>query len=1139
MRAMFPPLRPRFTRITHRILVVFALVVGLCISASGFLVVQVSQGILTRKIAEGDLSLARRLAQVVDLAIGAADPALAILAQRIGEEFPDKVKLKSALEQAQAELPELMGAYVADSDGRLLACMGPVPSGDLMQLWPFQVALAGQRLLSEVYVDAETRMPLRSVALPISRGGRVLGVLSASLGFGKVSLPASGSVGTGADILVASGNGRVVAHTRLGELRDLDVSGLPVVEAALAGQEGSLSGYPDEFGREVLGSYAPIKDLGWGVVIQRPLSQLSGEVRALRLAVFYGIAASVLFAIGVGYLMARRLGRPIRELAVAAVKIGEGDLSATVEVVSADEIGALAASFNRMVSSLAKSREELTRWNEELEGIVDERTAELEEKGRELARSNEGLQELSRLKSEFLANMSHEIRTPMNAVIGFADLALKAGLDPRQRDYVSKIHDAGISLLGVVNDILDFSKIEAGKLKMDSLDFSIDAVIESVISIAGQGAYAKGIEPLLGVDPAVPRELRGDPQRLRQILVNLMGNAVKFTDSGEIELKVTLAERVGEKAKLLFSVRDTGIGMNEEQVSRLFQPFSQADGSTTRKYGGTGLGLSICARLVEMMSGQIWARSAVGEGSAFTFTAWFGLAENATLERSAFPPSLVGMRVLVADDNGLARESLRVLLESLRFRPETVASGEEAVEAARRSAPLDPFGLALIDWRMGGIDGIEATRRILAEAPEGRAPRIFVMSASGGGEGERELSLAAGAAGFFVKPVTGSSLFDMIVGAFAPEFLRGGRAGPPDARGPRGLEGARVLLAEDNEMNRQIAVELLRSAGAVTTAVVTGREAVDALAAEGEDFDLVLMDIQMPEMDGYEATRVIKAQERFSSLPVIAMTAHALADAQVMAKEAGMIDYIIKPIDPEAMFDTLRRHFMPAAGAAASTGPAARIAEGVDGPSIPLMAGIDVEDGLKRVVGNRKLYLDLLERYVEGQGKAADRLREALASGDRPLAERLAHTLKGVSGNIGAVAIQNTAAELEAAIVGGLPLSSFEGMLEGLSRALDEALGGIAPVVAAAKDRSEKGLPAASLSTVLETLTCLAEESDGEAVDYLASVRAELAAACPREDFERLEASIRAYDFPVALAVLGRLTADALAAGDRAGGKHV
>ena len=534
-------------------------------------------------------------------------------------------------------------------------------------------------------------------------------------------------------------------------------------------------------------------------------------------------------------------------------------------------------------------------------------------------------EEATAMKSMFLANMSHEIRTPMNAVIGMAYLALKTPLSEKQRDYVNKIHNAGTSLLGVINDILDFSKIEAGKLDIETVDFRLDDVIASVTSITAQKAQDKGLEFLAEVASSVPQNLMGDPLRLGQVIANLINNAIKFTEHGEVYLKVELQEQVGERARLRFSVKDTGIGMTPEQAARLFQPFSQADTSTTRKHGGTGLGLTICRRLVELMGGEIWLESEPGVGSTFLFTVSVGVASGPARERIV-PEQLRTVSALVVDDNAAARDILVHALDGFCARVDAVSSGEEAIAAVKQHDSGQPYDVIFMDWRMPGLDGIEAAR-LIKQDPELKTHPAVVLVTAFGREEVREEAERVQMDGFLLKPVTTSMLVDTLVGLFAGTGQDRTALAPAVDRHADRLRGVRILLAEDNEINQQIAVELLEGVGATVEVANDGVEAVRKMLEQPAppNVDVVLMDLQMPEMDGYQATRKIRSDPRFASFPIIAMTAHATIEERQKCLEAGMNGHVSKPIDPSALFETLERFVAPTvkgpSAAAAGAGP--------------------------------------------------------------------------------------------------------------------------------------------------------------------------------------------------------------------------
>ena len=469
----------------------------------------------------------------------------------------------------------------------------------------------------------------------------------------------------------------------------------------------------------------------------------------------------------------------------------------------------------------------LKRREKRLDALVQQRTAELRATEQELKIAKERAEEATAMKSMFLANMSHEIRTPMNAVIGMAYLALKTPLTDKQRDYVNKIHNAGTSLLGVINDILDFSKIEAGRLDIEAVDFRLDDVIASVTSITAQKAQDKGLEFLAEVENSVPQNLVGDPLRLGQVIANLINNAIKFTEHGDVYLKAELLEQVGERARLRFSVKDTGIGMTPEQAARLFQPFSQADASTTRKHGGTGLGLTICRRLVELMGGEIWLESEPGVGSTFRFTVSVGVASGPARSRIV-PEQLRAVSALVVDDNAAARDILVHALDGLCARVDAVSSGEEAIAAVKQHDSDRPYDVIFMDWRMPGMDGIQAAR-LIKEDPQLKTHPAVVLVTAFGREEVREEAERIQMDGFLLKPVTTSMLVDTLVTLFAGARQDRTALAPAVDRQADRLRGVRILLAEDNEINQQIAVELLEGVGATVEVANDGLEAVRKL----------------------------------------------------------------------------------------------------------------------------------------------------------------------------------------------------------------------------------------------------------------------------------------------------------------------
>ena len=710
-------------------------------------------------------------------------------------------------------------------------------------------------------------------------------------------------------------------------------------------------------------------------------------------------------------------------------------------------------------------------------------------------------------KADFLANMSHEIRTPMNAIIGMTHLAMQTPLTAKQRRYLEKVDTAAKGLLGIINDILDYSKIEAGMMRLENAPFDLEDVLRHVADLCALRARDKGLELLLDVASDVPPRLLGDSLRLGQVLLNLVGNAIKFTERGEVMLVVRIASRDGSDVRLHFEVSDTGIGITPDDQARLFSAFTQADSSTTRKYGGTGLGLSICRRIVDLMGGEIGVSSEVGQGSRFQFTAVFGESPTPAPARQH---EVARPRVLVADENVGARNLCRRMLEGFGFECAVADSGA-AVLAALRAGEADgaPYGLLVLDWRISGMDGVETVRRLRQEEPPGGTLPVIMTTSLDGDDLLAALGTVPVAA-ILNKPLTASRLYDGIAGALRADRLRDlGPAPTVPAAGRPTLNGVRVLLVEDNDVNRELAAEILGNAGARVATASDGAKAVARVAAE--EYDVVLMDCQMPVLDGFEATRQVRADARWADLPIIAMTASVLTSDRDRCIAAGMNDFVAKPIDAVGLVATVARWAgREARGAALEAGA---------GGAVPV--GLDETGALARMDGDRGMYERFVARFRQDQADAPERIRAALAGGDADTAIRLTHTLKGLAGSIGARAVEMAARALETALHSGAT-SNLAVLLGDVDDALADVVG-IPPGAAAGIGTTPSVAGSAVPADGLCKLAALLQADDAAALPAIEALRPTLLGRGIDVEVDALVRAVARYDFDAATANLRQL----------------
>jgi signal transduction histidine kinase/DNA-binding response OmpR family regulator/HPt (histidine-containing phosphotransfer) domain-containing protein len=729
----------------------------------------------------------------------------------------------------------------------------------------------------------------------------------------------------------------------------------------------------------------------------------------------------------------------------------------------------------------------------------------------------------TRLKSDFLANMSHEIRTPMNAIIGMSRLALMAEPNPKLRNYLAKILGAGEHLLAIINDILDFSKIEAGKMTLEKVPFDLNELLDHLSSLTAVKTDSNKVELVFRVERDVPARLLGDPLRLGQILINLTGNAVKFTEQGEIVVAVELVSQKRDAVVLRFSVTDTGIGMDPDQLAKLFQSFSQADGSITRKYGGTGLGLSISRQLVELMEGQIEVSSTPGVGSRFSFTARLGLGDPAS---TALPPpaaALHQVRVMVVDDSTTARDALLEMLGSFGVTADAAESGEQCLELLADAVGRGkPYHVVLMDYMMPELDGVETIRRIRADSRFPAPPAILMVTASTRDqvqqqEGQLQLN------GFLTKPVGPTLLYHSLLQVLRPDLA--GAAGSGDIGAVPGpldlthLDGARILLVEDNANNREVALDFLAAARMEIDVAEHGGEAIRMVREK--DYDLVLMDIQMHQVDGLTATRAIRALGKFDALPIIAMTAHAMAGDREKSLEAGMNDHVTKPIDPDLLFRALFKWIDPRR-LVGRLAPASDQQAPTQAPApfhLPAIFGVDWQHALHKAAHDHGRLRKRIASFVKEYQDAPDTIRKALAQGDLSPVQGLSHNLKSSASYLGAASLAAHAASVEQQLREG-QIAGARPEAEDLARALSVLLAGLAPLDAKA---STTPFDADSAKSLIMDLAGYLRADDARAEDALHELQRMLTAPEYAAQLAAIQQAVDDIEYDAALAPLADL----------------
>ncbi len=960
--------------------------------------------------------------------------------------------------------------------------------------------------------------PAAFVAAPIYIGDKKIGVLAAQLSIDEINAimgERSGMGETGESYLVGPdklmrSDSRFIEESTLLK-RTVDTAS---VTAALAGESGTQT-VDDYRGIPVLSSYQPLSvpGLDWAVLAEKDFAEVRDPIVSLRNQLLIFTLAGLLLTTVILIAVLRRIViAPIKQLATTADAIDAGDYAVRAKVDSQDEFNELAETLNRMAASIQKD------------------IAERDRTAGQLREANEKATAATEAKSAFLATMSHEIRTPMNSIINMTQLTLDTDLKAKQRQFLKIVSSSAKGLLALINDILDFSKVEAGKMELEEEPFSLRRLFEEITDSFRGRVLEKKLEFIVHVKPDVPDQIVGDTLRLRQILINLVGNAFKFTEKGEVVVRVHVKDNPSNtgNVRLRFSVKDSGIGIPKEKQPTLFDSFSQVDSSTTRKYGGTGLGLAISLKLVGLMGGKLQVESEPGEGTTFFFDVDFESGDDrAILE---IPDSVRNIHTLVVDDNESSRELMATLLDQFGIKCELARDGLEALKLIR-AANIEqtverPFDLVLMDWLMPGMDGIETLREIRRQPATANLPVVMIRGFATHEEEERAAML--GSRSFLHKPITASHLFDSIASIFdetytAQTTMIKRSAKDDEAANIRLLKGVRILMAEDNDANQMVARELLGAAGINLDIAENGRLAIDELD-KCDDYALVLMDMQMPEMDGLTATREIRKRWPDRDIPIIALTANAMKGDMERCLEAGMNDYVTKPIDRDQLFAALRKWVPMDAARSAPTIDESNTADGeADGPlEIP---GIDIEDALQRLGLPWSSIKKMLLRFADGQPATLKELRDAMDAKDWEAARRHAHSIAGAGGNLSAVELRIRAKALEMAIKD--QQGDFEHLYSDVNEELQNVLSAInemRPKEDTNSTTAEKPVDGPILKAALDDLKARLDEGDMGAIETAMDTIGKLGIPADlKSGLETIRQQIDGYDYFAASDELDKL----------------